>query len=795
MKQLFKYIVVLLMLFVSTMVSAQSTIKVMTITNGTVTADKNSASKGDVVTITVTPSDGYYFLKENLKVVKTVDPNVARTRVAIPVEETITIYGDDPDDLGAKRSYTFVIPEDGFEYQVTASFTECTEITDDMVSLSTTDYTYNGYEHKPSVYVNGLTQDMDYLVSFTETSWINAGTYSVNVSGIGKYKGTVIKEYTIAPKTVSNPTITLSETNYIYDGNAKEPTVTVKDGTAIIPTSEYTVSYSNNIEIGTATVIISDKDGGNYTVSGSTNFIILADDLSIVDVDNPVTVDGQTLYEPSENVEEAIKETIESDIALPIEAENRMEVTDDGGLKFSKGGNMQIGLLDLKLTNIVKFVFTGKLYGDNSKLRKRNASSSRGTRTAGNLEIISGVEYEVIEAGDQIITVALEEAETTIETIIVTEAEPDQPVIESESIKISDAKQVPYCSQYDLDFTNLPNLKAYVATGYDKATGTIWLTRAKLIPANTGFLLIGDPGDYEIPVSESASNTFYKNMFKGTLEEIVIQTTDGKYTNYYLSKGTSGVGFYKVTNSTGQKIGANRCYLPILTDIPANGSNGDSEVIKVSAAKQVPYYTSKNIDFSSLESKGVKAYTATGYNYKTGIIWLTRVKKVPAKTGILVMADKEGEYSVPTTSVQSVYENMFTGSETSQTIYTTEEVDGITYINYYLSNGASGIGFYKVTNENGVKMGANRSYLQIPKRDSAAGTRGMYGHASFSKMVISDNDDDVIAIPVFGGDATGIISTQFQNAEQDVYYNLQGQRVDRPSKGVFIRNGRKVVMK
>ena len=159
------------------------------------------------------------------------------------------------------------------------------------------------------------------------------------------------------------------------------------------------------------------------------------------------------------------------------------------------------------------------------------------------------------------------------------------------------------------------------------------------------------------------------------------------------------------------------------------------------------------------------------------------------------MADKAGEYSVPTTSVQSVYENMFTGSETAQTIYTTETVGDIEYINYYLSNGTSGVGFYKVTNENGVKMGANRSYLQIPKREKAYGARGMDGNASFSKMVISDDDDDVITIPLFAGDATGIISTQFQNADQEVYYNLQGQRIERPNKGLYIRNGKKIVIK
>ena len=80
---------------------------------------------------------------------------------------------------------------------------------------------------------------------------------------------------TISPKTVTAPTITLSQTSYFYDGKAKTPTVTVKDGETVIPASEYTVGYSNNKAVGKATVTITDKDGGNYIVSGSTTFEIL----------------------------------------------------------------------------------------------------------------------------------------------------------------------------------------------------------------------------------------------------------------------------------------------------------------------------------------------------------------------------------------------------------------------------------------------------------------------------------------------------------------------------------------
>lgn len=74
---------------------------------------------------------------------------------------------------------------------------------------------------------------------------------------------------------VLTPIITLSETSYTYDKTAKEPTVeSVKIGDTVIPTSEYTYSYSNNTNAGNATVTISNNSGGNYYVSGTKTFTI-----------------------------------------------------------------------------------------------------------------------------------------------------------------------------------------------------------------------------------------------------------------------------------------------------------------------------------------------------------------------------------------------------------------------------------------------------------------------------------------------------------------------------------------
>ena len=367
-----------------------------------------------------------------------------------------------------------------------------------------------------------------------------------------------------------------------------------------------------------------------------------------------------------------------------------------------------------------------------------------------------------------------------------------------EFISISSAKQVTYMSDKDLDFTGYPDLKAYVATGYDKNSGTIWLTRVKEVPANTGFLLMGEADTYEIPVKAGGLSSYYQNMFKGTLEATTIYTTDGDYTNYYLSNGESGVGFYKVTKEEGVTLGKNRAYLPIPTEIPVVGTAGSTETIKVSSAGQVPYYNTESLDFSSLDAQGVKAYTATGYDYNSGTIWLTRVKQVPAKTGILIMAP-EGEYPVPTASISSVYANMFRGTLEGTTIQTHEEIDGKDYINYYLSSGASGVGFYRVTKEEGVKIGANRCYLPILNKDAAAGTRSV--NSDLNQIAIEEVDE-VIGIPLLrgiGGDEDGTTSikdlTPALSEGEGAWYTLQGQRVAKPGKGLYIRNGKKVVIK
>ena len=144
------------------------------------------------------------------------------------------------------------------------------------ITLDHPSFVYDGAEKTPAVFEvtldnRTLTKDTDYTVKVTGQT--DVGTYTLTIEGEGNYTGTATANWSITPKPVTKPTIALTG-NRTYTGAEIKPAVTVKDGETKIPASEYTVEYSNNTNAGTATVTITDKDGGNYTVSGDTTFEI-----------------------------------------------------------------------------------------------------------------------------------------------------------------------------------------------------------------------------------------------------------------------------------------------------------------------------------------------------------------------------------------------------------------------------------------------------------------------------------------------------------------------------------------
>ena len=181
-----------------------------------------------------------------------------------------------PADLPAgKHTYLVTCTSGGYSKSAEITIT-VTPISLECAEVTVQNPTYNGDKQSPTLKVSlggkTLRENTDYTVVVTPRT--DAGSYTLTINGMGNYTGTATSNWKITPKTVTNPTIKLSSGPFTYTGQKIEPTVTVMDEGKTIPASEYTVSYENNTNAGTAKIILKDNDVGNYIVSGGAEFTI-----------------------------------------------------------------------------------------------------------------------------------------------------------------------------------------------------------------------------------------------------------------------------------------------------------------------------------------------------------------------------------------------------------------------------------------------------------------------------------------------------------------------------------------
>ena len=121
-----------------------------------------------------------------------------------------------------------------------------------------------------------------------------------------------------------------------------------------------------------------------------------------------------------------------------------------------------------------------------------------------------------------------------------------------------------YCSPYALDFSNVEGLKAYAATGYNRQTQVVTLTKVQTAEAGVGLFLKGEPGEYVVPVIEY-SNDYTLNLLVGTLEQTTVNSTDGAMSNYKftIAEGNDEPMFYPFEDGTA--FSAGKAYLQIPT--------------------------------------------------------------------------------------------------------------------------------------------------------------------------------------------------------------------------------------
>ena len=216
------------------------------------------------------------------------------------------------------------------------------DITDEMLKFEDNMLNYDGEEHQIRISGELPGGTIEYSTdgeNFSETlpTYTDAGEYTIYYRAKKENYNDKVgsKTLTINKKVITEKEIVSIE-NQVYTGEKVEPEIVIKDGENIVPNTEYTVEYSNNIKPGIANVTIKNVDGGNYIVETTElTFVII----------EPGTVDYIEPKTPNAN-NAKVTETPEEVIA-------KINLTDEDVDNIKHGKNIDVYLEVKDISNSV----------------------------------------------------------------------------------------------------------------------------------------------------------------------------------------------------------------------------------------------------------------------------------------------------------------------------------------------------------------------------------------------------------------------------------------------------------
>ena len=298
-----------------------------TSTEGTVSA---SIDNSRLVTLTITPAEGYFVMKDNITAVKTIDGSNAQTRTP-GVNTPLDITGDDIVIGPTAKTYTFTMPDNAYDVEVTVNFQAIIDITNATITLSETSYTYDGTEKKPSVSsvkLSGAELNATYYtIDYSNNT--NAGTATVTVTGSGIYKNAATATFTIEKASLT--TLTLAQTELTYNGQEQTVSISsVKAGDLVVSDEWYEIdnSYPNKgTNVGEYTVKVNAKNVANNNFQGkaTTTFEIKAKSIA----DATITLTQESFVYNGQNQKPDVTEVKDGERSLVLDQD--YTITNDGG--------------------------------------------------------------------------------------------------------------------------------------------------------------------------------------------------------------------------------------------------------------------------------------------------------------------------------------------------------------------------------------------------------------------------------------------------------------------------------
>ena len=191
--------------------------------------------------------------------------------------------------------------------------------------------------------------------------------------------------------------------------------------------------------------------------------------------------------------------------------------------------------------------------------------------------------------------------------------------------------------------------------------------------------------------------------------------------------------------------------------------------ITMNAYGIMTYASKYALDFSGVE--GLTAHVATAYDSEKSKLTMAELQTAPAGTGLMLKGEANATYKVPVVEkADGLDTNLLVGLTEATLVYQTTGAN----TTFILAPDANDVpNWFKLAEDN-YNLKANSAYLSLPTDALSDGTR-------------------LLAMDF--GQTDGISTVKIADAG-NAWYTLDGRRLQQPAtKGVYINNGRKVVIK
>ena len=127
---------------------------------------------------------------------------------------------------------------------------------------------------------------------------------------------------------------------------------------------------------------------------------------------------------------DSICDHFDTEMEMTADAANHMHMNGNHEMEFSAANDVDVVIKGEHKGDIITINFTGHVYVHAGVLRQKNVAATRSTRSDDDMELVSGVEYEVQGDGDIVLILAVHEGDVTLKGITNTHANSNTTGIE-----------------------------------------------------------------------------------------------------------------------------------------------------------------------------------------------------------------------------------------------------------------------------------------------------------------------------------------------------------------------------